>query len=211
MFFFGEGSSLKRRYQSILRKRRGEVLKNFARQAVGTSRCFSILGLLRFGCAPGPPPRDDPPLITSECKDGLPDSSSVSARQAAALPNRADSVRSPVISTGRSRCARSRESAFPAMHSHLPNYSSTTGALMCRRPWPRRRTWIWSWTRRRIITTWSAQVAFIIILQSILESVHVSGSQVSAAYRWHNQVSDQGIGVSYGLLDAARIRAISYV
>jgi hypothetical protein len=54
-------------------------------------------------------------------------------------------------------------------------------------------------------------VAFIIILQSILESVHVSGCQVSVAYRWHNQVSDQGVGVSYCLLDAARIRAISDV
>jgi hypothetical protein len=54
-------------------------------------------------------------------------------------------------------------------------------------------------------------VAFIIILQNILESVHVSGCQVSVAYRRHNQVSDQGVGVSYCLLDAARIRAISDV
>jgi hypothetical protein len=52
-------------------------------------------------------------------------------------------------------------------------------------------------------------VAFIIILQNILESVHVSGCQVSVAYRGHNQVSDEGVGVSYCLLDAAGIRAIS--
>jgi len=54
-------------------------------------------------------------------------------------------------------------------------------------------------------------VAFIIILQNILESVHVSRRQVSVAYRWHNQVSDQSVSVSYGLLDAARIRAISNI
>jgi hypothetical protein len=54
-------------------------------------------------------------------------------------------------------------------------------------------------------------VAFIIILKNILESVHVSGCQVSIAYRWHNQVSDQGISICYGLFDAARIRAISDV
>jgi len=51
-------------------------------------------------------------------------------------------------------------------------------------------------------------VAFIVILQSILESVHVSGCQVSVTYRWHNQISDQGVSVGYCLLDAARIRAI---
>ena len=54
-------------------------------------------------------------------------------------------------------------------------------------------------------------MAFIIILQSILESVHVAGCQESVAYRWHNQISDQGVGVSYCLLDAAGIRAISDV
>ena len=52
-------------------------------------------------------------------------------------------------------------------------------------------------------------MAFIIILQNILESVHISRCQVSVAYGRYNQVSNQGIGVSYCLLDAARIRAIS--
>jgi hypothetical protein len=45
----------------------------------------------------------------------------------------------------------------------------------------------------------------IIILQSILESVHVSGCQESVAYRWHNQVSDQGVGISY-CLEFLRVR-----
>jgi len=54
-------------------------------------------------------------------------------------------------------------------------------------------------------------VPFIVILKSILESVHLSGSQISVANRRNNQVPDQGVGVSYCLLDAARIRAVSDV
>ena len=54
-------------------------------------------------------------------------------------------------------------------------------------------------------------MAFIIVLQNILESVHVSRCQVSVAYGGHNQVSDQSVSVSYCLLDAARICAISDV
>ena len=52
--------------------------------------------------------------------------------------------------------------------------------------------------RRRplIITGGSAQVAFVVLLQSILESFHVSWCQMSVAYGGHNQVSDHGIGVS---------------
>ena len=54
-------------------------------------------------------------------------------------------------------------------------------------------------------------MAFIIVLQNILESVHVSGCEESVAYWWHNQVSDQSVSISYCLLDAARICAISDV
>ena len=54
-------------------------------------------------------------------------------------------------------------------------------------------------------------MAFVVVVESVSEPRNLLGVQVSVAYRWHNQVSDQRVGVRYCLLDAARIRTISDV
>jgi hypothetical protein len=53
------------------------------------------------------------------------------------------------------------------------------------RPWSRSRGW-----RRTLIAAGSAQPSFVVVLQHILESFHVSGCQISIAYWRDNKIPD---------------------
>jgi hypothetical protein len=55
----------------------------------------------------------------------------------------------------------------------------------------------------------SAHPASVKVAKDPGERCCISGSQISVANRWNNQVSDQGVGVSYCLLDTASIRSVS--
>src|SRR5262245_20230417 len=69
---------------------------------------------------------------------------------------------------------------------------------------PRRRRRRWG---PLVIALRSAQIAFVVVAESLHQIRHVSRRKESVANRRHTQVPDQGIGVCKCLFDTAAISA----